>query len=177
MRKLLAIFTWSSSRSLGQGSLWRVSQRKKIHPLHWSQATGKIGTFTQQDDEPFSDRPTRTQFCNPVQKSIRHACGLLIQTSGHQQRPHHGCLWPISTWTGWTPMRRGICPKHSVIRPEQKMAKSFVKEECQSVPWTDQENVSQKRGHSLGPTHWLQPPLDRTCTAEEIPKRSSMRSP
>ncbi len=73
-------------------------------------------------------------------------------------------------------MRGRICAEQPSLQLEQKMAESFIKKGHQPVPGTDQEDVSQQRGHSLGLTHRLQLSMDSTPAAEEISKRSSLQS-
>jgi hypothetical protein len=68
----------------GITSLQQIFERKKIHPLHGSQTSGKTWTFAQQDHEPLSNSTAQTRLHDPVQKGIRYASRLLIKTPSHQ---------------------------------------------------------------------------------------------
>jgi hypothetical protein len=58
MKKLLAIFTQSSSCSLGHGSFQQIPQGQEIHPLHLSQASEEVGPPTQQNNDSIPDSPS-----------------------------------------------------------------------------------------------------------------------
>jgi hypothetical protein len=47
---------------------------KTIHPLHRSQAIGKIGTFTYQNSQLCANCSSRARFYSPIQKRYKHAC-------------------------------------------------------------------------------------------------------
>jgi hypothetical protein len=73
-------------------------------------------------------------------------------------------------------MRRGICPKHSQIPKNKKMAKPFIEKGHQFEPGTDQEDVLRQRRTAMGPTHRLQLSEDGTPITEEISERGPLQS-